>query len=94
MHWQATHVLPVSGEMGKLHHLVAKLAENLDEFLEGADSFQMVQGNQDLTGVKRSDQRKGGGGEHLQSSRTLLVFLKKQVTLHDTLKGHNPPTPY
>lgn len=47
-----THVLPVSGEMGKLHHLVAELAENLDEFLEGADSFQMVQGDQDLAGGK------------------------------------------
>lgn len=50
----ATHVLPVSGEVGKLHHLIAKLAENLHKFLEGADSFQMVEGNQDLRGVKRS----------------------------------------
>lgn len=50
----ATHVLPVSGEVGKLNHLIAKLAENLHKFLEGADSFQMVEGNQDLRGVKRS----------------------------------------
>lgn len=47
-----THVLPVSGQMGELHHLVAELAEDLDEFLEGADSFQMLQGNQDLAGGK------------------------------------------
>lgn len=39
--------------MGELHHLVAELAENLDEFLEGADSFQMVQGDQDLVGGKQ-----------------------------------------
>lgn len=32
----------------------AKLAENLHKFLEGADSFQMVEGNQDLRGAKRS----------------------------------------
>lgn len=51
----ATHVLSVSGEVGKLHHLIAKLAENLYKFLEGADSFQMVEGNQDLRGVKRSE---------------------------------------
>lgn len=49
-HSRVTHVLPVSGEMGELHHLVAELAENLHEFLEGADSFQMVQGDQDLAG--------------------------------------------
>lgn len=49
-----THVLSVSGEVSKLHHLIAKLAENLYKFLEGADSFQMVEGNQDLRGVKRS----------------------------------------
>lgn len=47
---RVTHVLPVSGQMGELHHLVAELAENLDEFLEGADSFQMVQGHQHLAG--------------------------------------------
>lgn len=41
----ATHVLSVSGEVGKLYHLIAKLAENLYKFLEGADSFQMVEGN-------------------------------------------------
>lgn len=50
----ATHVLSVSGEVGKLHHLIAKLAENLYKFLEGADSFQMVEGNQDLREVRRS----------------------------------------
>lgn len=62
--------------MGKLHHLVAKLAENLDEFLEGADSFQMVQGNQDLTGVKRSDQRKRGGG-HFRSKQDFACIPKE-----------------
>lgn len=49
-----THVLSVSSEVSKLHHLIAKLAENLYKFLEGADSFQMIEGNQDLRGVKRS----------------------------------------
>lgn len=41
--------------MGKLHHLVAKLAENLDKLLEGADSLQMVQGDQDLKEETRSE---------------------------------------
>lgn len=50
----ATHVLSVSCEVGKLHHLVAKLAENLYKFLEGADSFQMVEGYQDLRGAAKS----------------------------------------
>lgn len=50
MHCRITHVLSVSGEVSKLHHLVAKLAENLDKLLEGADSFQMVQGHQHLRG--------------------------------------------
>lgn len=42
--------------MSELHHLVAELAENLDEFLEGADSFQMLQGNQDLAVGGETDQ--------------------------------------
>lgn len=49
----ATHVLSVSSKVSELHHLVAKLAENLYKFLEGADSLQMVEGDQDLTRVKR-----------------------------------------
>lgn len=51
----ATHVLSVSCEVSKLHHLIAKLAENLYKFLEGADSFQMVEGYQDLRGERRSE---------------------------------------
>lgn len=54
----ATHILSVSCEVSELHHLVAKLAENLYKFLEGADSFQMVKGYQDLN-VRRSE-RAGG----------------------------------
>lgn len=49
----STHVLSVPGEVGKLHHLISKLAENLHKLLEGADSFQMVQGNQDLMDMTR-----------------------------------------
>lgn len=41
--------------MGKLHHLIAELAENLYKFLEGADSLQVVEGYQHLRG-ERSDQ--------------------------------------
>lgn len=54
VYFHATHVLSVSGEVGKLHHLIAKLTEDLHKFLEGADSFQMVEGDQDLREIRRS----------------------------------------
>lgn len=34
--------------MGKVHHLVAKLAEDLYKLLKGAHAFQMLQRHQDL----------------------------------------------
>ncbi|TNN85815.1 hypothetical protein EYF80_004062 [Liparis tanakae] len=54
--------------VGKLHHLVAKLAKYLYEFLEGADSLQMVEGDQDLRGVKSQDQDFSDGGEEQAGS--------------------------
>jgi len=42
------YILSVSREMGKLYHLVPKLAEDLDKFLKSADSLQLLQGNQHL----------------------------------------------
>lgn len=42
--------------MSEFHHLIAKLAENLYKFLEGADSFQMVKGYKDLKGRRTSEQ--------------------------------------
>lgn len=48
----ATHILSVSCEVSKLHHLVAKLAENLHKLLEGADSFQFVKCYKNLKEAK------------------------------------------
>ncbi len=45
---EVTYILSVSCEMGKLYHLVPKLAEDLDKFLKSADSLQLLQGNQHL----------------------------------------------
>lgn len=47
---QTTHILSVSRQMGKLHHLVAKLAKDLHKLLEGADPLQLVQRHQHLRG--------------------------------------------
>lgn len=77
----ATHVLSVSRKVGKLHHLVAKLAKYLYEFLEGADSFQMVEGNQDLRGVKKSEYH----DEHK------LVFLKSFHTVTTYFRSIHTP---
>lgn len=67
--------------MGELHHLVAELAENLDEFLEGADSFQMLQGNQDLV----------VGGKRIGSASGAIP--EQNAFFSRTLKGHGSPPP-
>ena len=45
------YVLAVSGQVSELHHLVAELAEDLHELLEGHHSLQLPQGGQYLLRV-------------------------------------------